>query len=64
MAITVLAVVIFLYDNLKEKRSGIECFKTSGGTLIENRWYIELSCSRNFKRGGQNTLLSVHGPAE
>ena len=46
MAIVVLAIVIFLFDNLREKRSvpltkepGIACFKNSFGTTVENRWH-------------------------
>ena len=40
--VIVVAVVIFLFDNLREKRSvplTITCFKNSCGIPVENHWY-------------------------
>ena len=63
MAIVALAVVTFLFDNLREKTSvpqtkylGIACFKNSHGTPVENHW-----CRPVLKRRFiiANALLSV-----
>ena len=53
----VLAAVISVFDNLREKRSvsltkesGTACFKNSCGTPVENRWPRIISAAFNFIR--------------